>query len=148
MRIPTHLRLSRHGVYYFRIVVPKAVRPAFALRPEIKTSLGTRNLKVAMVEARRLALAAYASFAKVKFGMTTKKLDPNDPSTWPTSADVTGRFEMTLDTPTPHGIEHFHVEADPDKPDDVAAAKAATLDYLSRRPANSPAAAVFFSGED
>jgi hypothetical protein len=42
MRIPTRLRLSRHGVYYFRNVVPKTVRAAFGGRREIKASLGTR----------------------------------------------------------------------------------------------------------
>ena len=49
MRIPTHMRFSRYGVYYFRIVVPKTVRPAFGDRREIKTSLGTRYLKVVLV---------------------------------------------------------------------------------------------------
>ena len=32
MRVPAHLRRSRHGIYYFRITVPLAVREAFGGR--------------------------------------------------------------------------------------------------------------------
>ena len=143
MRIPTHLRLSRHGVYYFRIVVPKAVRPAFGGRPEIKASLGTRNIKVALVEARRFAIEAYDSFAKVQALMSVKKrFDPDDRSTWPTAGDPLGKYESTIETPTPFGIQRFHVKADPNFPDDVAAAKEATKDYIAKMEADRQALAT------
>jgi len=130
MLVPTHLRRSRHGIYYFRIVVPKAVRPVFGGRSEIKSSLRTRSLKVAMVEARRIAIGAYETFAKVGVLMSSRTpVDPSDPSTWPTTAD--GKFETTIETPTPYGVERFHVKADPNSPEDIAAAKAHASEYMA-----------------
>lgn len=54
MRIPAHLRRSRHGIYYFRITVPLAIRETFGGRSEIKSSLHTRNLGIA--RSRRAVL--------------------------------------------------------------------------------------------
>lgn len=151
LRIPTHLRCSRHGIYYFRIVVPQAVRPVFGGRSEIKSSLRTRSLKVAMVEARRFAIQAYDTFAKVEALMSVKQpVNPDDPSTWPTSAD--GKFETTIETPTPYGVERFHVKADPNSPEDIAAAKAHASEYMAkldaRRAANTPEAEALLANQD
>lgn len=53
---PPHLWQSRHGVYYFRIVVPHTVRAILRSAPrEIRRSLGTRCRK----EALRLAQASW-----------------------------------------------------------------------------------------
>ncbi|AQZ34007.1 hypothetical protein BHQ29_12345 [Pseudomonas sp. LPH1] len=39
--VPSYLLLSRHSVFYFRIVVPEVIRPLFPQR-EIRRSLQTR----------------------------------------------------------------------------------------------------------
>lgn len=65
MRIPAHLQRSRHGLFYFRIVVPRALRKALDGRGEIKKSLGTRDLRVAMRLARPLAINSYELFAQL-----------------------------------------------------------------------------------
>ena len=85
MRIPAHPRRSRHGIYYFRITVPLAIRETFGGRSEIKSSLHTRNLKVAMVEARRLAIDA-------------------NPLSGTRTPNRLGKFEALIETPTPFGI--------------------------------------------
>ncbi|QGA36710.1 tyrosine-type recombinase/integrase [Burkholderia glumae] len=55
MRLASHLRLSRHGVYSFRLVLPAALRAALG-QTEIKRSLGTKN----PASARLLAYALSA----------------------------------------------------------------------------------------
>jgi integrase len=132
VRIPTHLRLSRHGIYFFRIVVPKALRPAFDGRREIKRSLHTRNVRAAMVAARQLALAAYQIFETTRRVMTERRpFNPNDPSTWPTAADVAGKFELTVEEDIQTGKRTFQIKADDNNDADIAAAKEIALAYVN-----------------
>lgn len=104
-----------------------------------------------MVEARRIAIGAYEAFARVEALMTVKQpVNPSDPSTWPTTAD--GKFETTIETPTPYGVERFHVKADPNSPEDIAAAKAHASDYMTRLEARrivpkSPEQAAYLTGQ-
>jgi hypothetical protein len=42
MNLPAHLRRSRHGIYYFRIVLPKALAKTVGRR-EVIRSLGTHS---------------------------------------------------------------------------------------------------------
>jgi hypothetical protein len=49
--IPSYLLLSRHSVYYFRIVVPDVIRPLFPQR-EIRRSLQTRCKREALIRGR------------------------------------------------------------------------------------------------
>ena len=49
--IPSYLMLSRHSVYYFRIVVPDVIRPLFPQR-EIRRSLQTRCKREALIRGR------------------------------------------------------------------------------------------------
>lgn len=51
--IPSYLMLSRHSVYYFRIVVPEVIRPLFPQR-EIRRSLQTRCRREALIRGREL----------------------------------------------------------------------------------------------
>jgi len=142
MRIPAHLRRSRHGIYYFRITVPLAVRESFGGRSEIKSSLHTRNLKIAMVEARRLALDAYQSFVRIHALMRSKKsLIDAQPLSGTRKPDRLGKFEALIETPTPFGMQRFHAKADPNSPEDIAAAKAATQDYIAKMEADRQALA-------
>lgn len=57
-RILAYLRLSRHGIYYFRIVVPMALCSRWQGCVEIKKSLRTHDLR----EARDLAIATHRRF--------------------------------------------------------------------------------------
>jgi integrase len=153
MRIPAYLRLSRHGIYYFRIVVPKAQRPRFSGRSEVKVSLHTRDLREAMLRARNLALAAHQRF-RYADGMSVQPVDPNDPSTWPKAGDPNLRnFEKVIERPTPGGgMEIIRIKADPNNALDVAIARAeaAKEAIRSRHMANpnSPEAEAFYRSEE
>ena len=46
--VPSYLLLSRHSVFYFRIVVPEVIRPLFPRR-EIRRSLQTRCRREALI---------------------------------------------------------------------------------------------------
>ena len=131
MRIPAHIRLSRHGIYYFRIVVPRPLRQAFDRRAEFKVSLRTRNQRIALVQARSLAIRAYIAFSKVRAHMAARrppydpeKFNSSDPATWPVSKESLRDWEAIHEIPTPHGVEVFTIKADPEKPGDVESAKA------------------------
>lgn len=57
MRYPSYISKSRHGVYYLRIVTPKAARAANPQLPrEIRRSLKTRSVREAVVRLRAMAL--------------------------------------------------------------------------------------------
>ncbi len=93
MRLPAHLRLSRHNIYYFRIVIPAHLRPLFHGRRELLQSLGTRDPKLAKMWAYSLSARVSDTFEKATAAMTNgydpTKLDLNDPSSWPVGdADV------------------------------------------------------------
>ena len=85
MKLASHLKRSRHGVYYFRITIPKRLRPLFGGRTELKHSLGTKNPSVAKRQAYMLSARANQLFHEAKQTMPydPKKLNVNDPSTWP-----------------------------------------------------------------
>lgn len=153
MRIPAYLRLSRHGIYYFRIVVPKALRARFSGRSEVKVSLHTRDLREAMLRARNLALAAHQQF-RYADGMSVQPVDPNDPSTWPKGDPNIRKFEKVIETVhSPEGmIERVKYKVDSNSPVDIAAARADEVlhhkrKYFLRQP-NSPEAQAFFEAEE
>lgn len=62
---PTYLSKNRHGTYYFRIVTPKPLRSAFGLQREIRRSLKTDSLRLALRRARQYAARFEAAFDKV-----------------------------------------------------------------------------------
>lgn len=53
--VPSYLWLSRHSVFYFRIVVPEVLRPLFPCA-EIRRSLQTRCKREALIRGRELLL--------------------------------------------------------------------------------------------
>ena len=61
--VPTYLLLSRHSVYYFRIVVPDVIRPLFHRR-EIRRSLQTRCRREALIRRRELLLQVQRLFTE------------------------------------------------------------------------------------
>jgi len=56
MRNPTYLSTSRHGIFYFRWLIPASRHPE-RTRSDVKVSLRTRLPAVALMLARHLAYA-------------------------------------------------------------------------------------------
>ena len=61
--IPSYLLLSRHSVYYFRIVVPDVIRPLFPQR-EIRRSLQTRCKREALIRGRDILAQVQGLFTQ------------------------------------------------------------------------------------
>ncbi len=74
MRIPAYIHASRHGIYFFRIVVPRTLRETFDGRTEVRLSLHTRKLRVAMQTARPLAHQLLDLFERA--GASMKRNEP------------------------------------------------------------------------
>ncbi len=61
---PAHLTRNRHNTYYFRVVIPLPLRVAFGLQREIRRSLKTDSLRLALRRARQYAARFEAVFDK------------------------------------------------------------------------------------
>lgn len=96
-----------------------------------------------MVEARRFAIDAYQSFARIHALMSSKKslIDTQTLSSARTPNRL-GKFEALIETPTPFGMKRFHAKSDPTNPESIAAAKAATEEYIAKMEADRQALAV------
>lgn len=66
--IPSYLMLSRHSVYYFRIVVPDVIRPLFPQR-EIRRSLQTRCKREALIRGRDILAQVQGLFTQAFQGI-------------------------------------------------------------------------------
>jgi integrase len=154
MRIPAYLRVSRHGIYFFRICIPVPLQRRWQSGRELKVSLRTRDQRVALTKARDLAIAAHKHFGYALVDMTVKPFDPNDMSTWPTEASDIRKFEKTIETVhTAEGfVERVKYKVDPNSPGDAAAARTDEILYLNRqrmlRQPNSPEAQAYFLAEE
>ena len=116
MKLSSHLKISRHGIYYFRFIVPKILRPLYGGKTEIKYSLKTRDPVTARREAYILSAETAHIFYKAKQTMTRhdpKAFDPKDSSTWPSAKDANNKYELTS---LPDG--GFSVKTDPNDPND------------------------------
>jgi len=87
-----HLKISRCGIFYFRMAVPVALRPVIGKR-EILHSLRTRSPATARKLAYSFASTTYALFEKMAYN--PKRFNPADPSTFPTS-DKIRPYELDL----------------------------------------------------
>lgn len=121
MRIPSYIQRSRHGIYFFRIVVPKALRETVNGRWEIKHSLQTRDLREALRVARPLALQAFELFERLGGGMS---------KTTPSIADILAKAQAgelrdlraTKTITLPDGTKHtYDVQTDSSDPAEIAA---------------------------
>ena len=63
---PYYLQLKSHGVYYFRIAIPKPLRLYFGKR-EFKKTLRTSNRKKAISRAMALSIEANELFERAYF---------------------------------------------------------------------------------
>lgn len=112
MRLAAHLRRSRHGVFYFRIVIPMQLRAIFGNRREIIKTLATRDPKLAKLASYTLSAKVSAKFEQARAAMT-KEFDPPvfneyDPSSWPRAEnastyglEIPGVVKLTVDTTIP-----------------------------------------------
>lgn len=121
MRIPTYIQRSRHGIFFFRMVVPKALRETFDGQTEVKRSLHTRNLREAMRVARPLGIQLYELFARLEAGMSTPK---------PTVADILAKakagelrdLRAVKSLTLPDGTKHsYDLQTDSNDPAEIAA---------------------------
>lgn len=154
MRIPAYLRLSRHGIYFFRICIPRPLQARWRSGRELKVSLRTRDQRLALARARDLAIAAHKHFGYALRNMSVKPFDPNDMSTWPTEASEIRKFEKTIETVhTAEGfVERVKYKVNSTSPADIAAARADEVLHQKRqrftRQPNSPQAQAFFEAEE
>jgi integrase len=103
-------------------------------RSEIKRSLHTRDVRVALVQARQFSLAAYQLFDLVRVSMIgRRRIDPNDPSTWPTADDVVGKFDYTVEEDLNTGKRITRIKTDPSSAASVAAGKEMAMAIEARR---------------
>lgn len=121
MRLASHLKRSRHGVFYFRLTIPEVLRPLFAGRCEIKRSLFTRDPTLARSLGYILS-ARYGDTFKELRRMTRRdydpsKFDPNDPTTWPVEQKDIERYDLERDPAT--GVI-IRIKTYPDIPNDHA----------------------------
>lgn len=87
-----HLKISRCGIFYFRMSVPVALRSLIGKR-EILHSLRTRSPATARKLAYSFASTTYALFEKMAYD--PKRFNPADLSTFPTS-DKIRPYEIDL----------------------------------------------------
>ena len=73
MLLPSHLRRSRHGVYYFRIVLPDSIAAALGQR-ELVRSLGIRSPKLARISGYQISLQITPILERLQRIMA---IDPN-----------------------------------------------------------------------
>jgi hypothetical protein len=71
MRLAARLRRSRHGIYYFRLIIPKTLRPLFAGRREAQGSLGTADRQRAVLAAHLFSAQALVVFAGLESAMAS-----------------------------------------------------------------------------
>jgi len=127
MRIPTYTQKSRHGIYFFRIVIPKEIRGKFDGQSEIKRSLGTRNVREALRMAWPLALQALELFARLGGSMKSNPPSIEDLLTKAQAGELR-EIKSTRQVTLPNGVQHsLTVEAESQDPAELAAFKAVDL---------------------
>ncbi|MHB8915968.1 MAG: DUF6538 domain-containing protein [Thiobacillus sp.] len=121
MRLPSHIMVSRHGIFYFRVVLPQDLRPYFGGRREIKRSLATRDPKLAKISAYSLYVNYQVALREAisKMAFQPKFLDPNAPSTFLDSLDRVSQFGVQIEA---RGLR-ISLDVDPNKAGDAEAAK-------------------------
>ncbi|MFI8744737.1 DUF6538 domain-containing protein [Pseudomonas sp. NPDC077186] len=62
---PSFLTINRHGTFYFRMVIPRPLRPLFKGQREVRRTLRTDSHRLAQKRARQYAARLEAAFDKV-----------------------------------------------------------------------------------
>lgn len=130
MRLPAYVYRCRHGVYFFRTVVPQELKKALSGQREIKRSLRTRDKRQAVVQARSLALNLYPVFARAA-GMSRQ---PSPPSIDDILARAEALRKRTLTRPVvlpDVSTTPCTVKTDSESPRELKAAEDASARLLS-----------------
>ena len=140
MRLASHLKRSRHGVFYFRLTIPEILRPLFGGRREIKRSLATRDPTLARSLAYILSAQYGDTFREIRrmarHDYDPNKFDPSDPTTWPVDQKDINRYKLKANALTGEA----EIEIDPNIPNDHANAMEAVRNFTLavRAGASSP----------
>ncbi|NOQ16380.1 MAG: hypothetical protein GQ581_04920 [Methyloprofundus sp.] len=70
IKTASYLYKNRHGVFYFRVVIPKNYRQFFSVKKELKRSLKTENKHIALRLARKLMVDFDKLLADIQSGKT------------------------------------------------------------------------------
>jgi integrase len=92
MHNPTYLSLSRHGIYYFRMPVPKDKRSLIG-KAEIKKTLRTRDPRTALQLAKHEAVAIHRAMQAVE----KQQSDRNPPISKLISVKLPSGEDITID---------------------------------------------------
>lgn len=92
LNLATHLKTSRHGIFYFRMTIPATLRPRFG-KNELVYSLHTRDPAKAKRLAYTLTSQTHILFGKMAYD--PNRFNPFDVSTFPT-ADTVRPYELDL----------------------------------------------------
>ncbi|WP_240920558.1 DUF6538 domain-containing protein [Metapseudomonas otitidis] len=111
---PSYLTRNRHGTFYFRIVIPRPLRPLLNGQREVRRTLKTDSERLARKRARQYVARYEAAFDKVvnmverdELGLTEadyKELIGLLPDIKPTP-DFSSPGEDIADEPTPSNEE-------------------------------------------
>lgn len=103
-QLPSRLLRSKHGIYYFRIKIPAALRGIFQ-RDEIRHSLRTGNLREAGLHAVLLAARYYETFQALRASDNVKNRR---------TVQLSIMSTLTIDW----GAIGLRIQSDPTKPKD------------------------------
>ncbi len=109
MQLPSHLRLSRHGVWCFRLVLPDIIASTLGQK-EIRKSLGTRCPQTAKYLAYHLSGKILPIVRKAKHTMT---LDPNSIDPKSVRELIVKGLEIDRNTGT-FKVEYLETNPDPE----------------------------------
>jgi len=131
IRIASNLHRNRHGVLYFRIAVPKDLRPRFAVQ-EIYKSLHTSSIREATEVARTLTTRYKELFKELRqLSMKSNKKPPIEPS-GEIQVNLVWRYDIT----DPSGLRltgEIHKEAHDTQEEFTDAIKTVTRHFYSPR---------------
>lgn len=122
MRLNSRLKRSRHGVYYYRAIVPVRLRQSFGCT-EIKRSLNTKDPVLARLYAHYITLSIATDSQELATLLSLKQNCVPDSDSWRSLLD---RFRniSTWVIRRPDGVS---LEADPNNPKDLESAERLAL---------------------
>jgi integrase len=118
MRLPSRLRRSRHGIYYFRVIIPKKLRSLLGGRREFLTSLGIRDPREASLRSYALSAGVLAAFREVLSVMASD--DKNNKDGLPIGIERQIK-KAIIDFHPDGGLKR--IETDPNNPQDAEQAQ-------------------------
>jgi integrase len=129
VKLNSRLKLSRHGVFYFRYVVPLHLRTEFGTN-EIKRSLKTKVPKLAQFYAHYLAIKLTACMKKSEVLSVLSAIDLDDIKTFDSWGALVHHLNISKWIMRDGD---FSIEADPNNPNDLKSAEKASEAYFAAK---------------